>query len=83
MKYTSLIRIMLSKEKIHYKRIFGVFNRIKGWSGKLISWPILFFTITFFHYCFAFMHFMFETFLFFFKRGQYDENMRNLYKQAA
>lgn len=83
MQYLKLIRIMLIKEGVHYNRLFKVFKRIKGWAGKLISWPILFLTITFFHYCFASMHFLFETFLFLFKRGQYEENMKNLYKSVA
>lgn len=83
MKYWNLIRIMASKEKVHYTRLFKVFNKIKGWAGKFISWPILFVTITFFHYCFATMHFLFETFLFIFKREQYNSNMKLFLSKAA
>lgn len=74
---------MLIKEGIHYSRLFKLYNRIKGWAGKLISYPIIFLTITFFHYCFASMHFLFETFLYIFKGKQFDENMKNLYKSVA
>lgn len=78
MSYIKLLQIMLKKEKIHYKRMYQLFNAVEGFGGKCIAFPIIFFIITFFHYCFAFMHFGFETFLYICNRQQYNYNINNL-----
>lgn len=70
----------MKKESNHYKRLYKCLKDIHTVAGKVVSWPIICVTITFFHYCFAVMHFMFETFLFVFKRKQFEANMINIEK---
>lgn len=78
MKYSKLIKVMLNKEALHYKRLGKCFHNIDTWSGKLIAWPLICIIVTFSHYCFAIMHFGFETFLYLFKRDQFNKNMVSL-----
>lgn len=78
MKYSSLIKILLKKEKIHYNRMIKLFGEVENIGGKLIAFPIIFVLITFFHYCFAFMHTMFETFMYIFNRERFNINVKRL-----
>ena len=78
MNYTQLLKIMLKKEKIHYKRLFGMFEHCKGFGGKAIIFPLVFIMVTIAHYCFASMHFIFETFLYFKNREQFNLNIINI-----
>jgi len=81
MNYSRLLRILLIKESIHYKRLYKCLGDIHTVAGKIVSWPIICLVITFFHYCFATMHLLFETFLFLFKREQFNVNVVNLEKK--
>ena len=75
MKYSRLLLILWRKEINHWKRMKNMFFAVKSIPGKLVSFPVCCLIITFFHYCFAGMHFLFETFLWIFKREQFNENM--------
>lgn len=78
MNYSALLKLMISKEKIHYFRLFALFPQCDGFVGKIIAYPIIFLLITFFHYCFAAMHFMFETYMYLFNREQFELNIAKL-----
>ncbi len=80
MRYTKLLKILWSKEKIHYKRLIKCLHNIDNWPGKIIAWPLICITVTFFHYCFAIMHFLFETFMFIVNRKQFEKNIKKLEK---
>lgn len=78
MSYINLIKIMLKKETIHYKRMCQLFKMVEGFGGKCIAFPLMFIIITFFHYCFALMHFLFETFMYLCNRNQFERNVEKL-----
>lgn len=82
MSYTQLLKIMLKKEKVHYKRMIELFKEIDGIGGKCIAFPLMLTLITFFHYCFAFMHCGFETFLYICNRNQFDCNIKVMTKHV-
>lgn len=78
MIYLRLIKILLVKEKVHYKRMGKLFMELEDIGGKLIAYPIIFTLVTFFHYCFAFMHASFETFLYFYDKERFVVNVSNM-----
>jgi len=75
---TSLLKIVLKKEKIHWTRMIPLFKEMEGIGGKIIAYPILVFIISVCHYAFALMHTLFESFLFVFNKKQFKENMINI-----
>jgi hypothetical protein len=75
---TTLLSILWKKEKIHWKRIGQVFNKINGWVFKMTFGVIVAILITLFHYAFALMHTLYEAFLFIFFRDAFRANLQKL-----
>ena len=80
MKVT-LAKIIWKKEQVHWDRMLEMIDAVSSIGGKIIAWPILVLLISAFHYAFAGMSILFETFMFFFYRGQFKMNMKNIYKK--
>ena len=73
---------MIKKEKVHWKRTFGVYKEMDDIGGKMISFPIIIVLISLFHYCFAGMHLLFECTLFFTNKTRFRHNMAISHKKA-
>lgn len=80
MIYTQLIKIFLKKEKKHYKLMLNMFSKNNNFLQNILFVPIYVILVTIFHYLFAVTHFIFETFLYFFNREQFVENIKNIDK---
>ena len=76
MVYSTLIRILWKKEKVHWSRLGGMWKNTSSFLDKVLIYPLVCIGITFFHYCFATMHFLFETFMYFFNRKRFERNMK-------
>ena len=69
---------MFLKEKAFYNRIGRIFNEKGNILYKILVAPIISLILVVFHYCFAGMHFLFESFLYVFKRRQFERNIIKL-----
>lgn len=75
---TTLLSILLKKEKIHWNRIKQLFKKFNGWVSKLTFGLIVALLVTLAHYGFALMHTLFELFLFVFMRDAFKANLQKM-----
>jgi hypothetical protein len=73
---------MGKKEKVHYTRMYDLFEEMDDIGSKFISYPILVILVSFFHYCFASMHFLFEVYMFIFNNSRFSQNMKISHKKV-
>ena len=74
----NLIKVYFRKEKIWWKRTWGMRKRV-GLIGFLIAFPFLLAG----HLAFAIMHFLMEGVLYLFNRPQFKANLMKLNAQVA
>ena len=75
---TTLAKILWKKEKIHWKRLKGMFKKFNGWIARLTFGLIVAILVTIAHYGFALMHTLYEIFLWVFFRKAFKANLQQL-----
>lgn len=73
----NLFKVFLLKEKIFWKRTWGMHKKFP-WLFKLTLFPVTLLFIALFHYAFAFMHNAFETYLYFRDRERFNINLNKM-----
>lgn len=76
MKYTDLGKLIKKNEGIHWTRMKELFYSMKGITDKLILYPLLVITITFFHWIFMIVHTLFESWVYLSDPQKFEENIK-------
>ena len=78
MEKITLFKILVIKEKIHWKRTSDLFKKFNGWLNKLTFGLIAVIVGIIVHYAFVFMHTAFEVFLWVFFRETFKNNLKKI-----
>ena len=78
---SSLAKVTIKKEGVHWGRMGELFGEMEGIGGAVFAYPILVLIFSVCHYAYAFMHTSFEIYLFIFNRTQYKKNINAISKQ--